>query len=54
MSINIRCSIVQYFYLSTIEVLCKNQYGLRRDVFLSATSDKASDYGVEKKNAVQK
>ena len=48
MSINIRCSIVQYFYLSTIEVLCKNQYGLRRDVFLCSTSDKASDHGVEK------
>lgn len=48
MSINIRSCIVQYFYLSTTEILCKNQYGLGRDVFLSATSDKASDYGEEK------
>ena len=49
MSLNIRSYIVQYFfYLSTTVVLCKNQCGLGRDVFLSATSHKASDYGVEK------
>jgi len=48
MSINIRSCIVQYFYLSTTELLCQNQYGLGRDAFLSATSDEASDYGVEK------